>query len=123
MSERSILVVDDEVEIGDLLRDALAQRGWSVDVALDARRALELVHERLYDAAILDFALPDMNGIMLHRQIRALDAELGARTLFTSGRGQTDDNLAYFGNSGLGFLAKPFDVTEVVGALERLWGG
>ena len=69
--------------------------------------------ENIYDVALIDFNLPDMNGVMLHRQIRQLDAELAACTIFMSGLLQSDDNLGYYLSHSGGFLAKPFDVAEV----------
>lgn len=121
MVQRRILIVDDELEIVDMLKEVLADRGYTVDKAADASQALELIRQNIYDAAILDFNLPDMNGVMLHRQIRQIDQELGQKTLFTSGLVQTDDNLTYYAAHGQGFLSKPFDIQQVLEALGRLW--
>ena len=115
-----ILVVDDERSILDLLRDALTEAGYEVDAAEDARAALDLVKNNLYDVAILDFALPDMNGVMLHHELRQLDAELAERTLFISGHAQSDDDLDYFSSAASGFLPKPFEVTDVLQAVHKL---
>ena len=62
-----------------------------------------------------------MNGVMLHREIRQMDEELAAHTLFTSGLVQSTDNLGYYSTFGMGFLSKPFDVQEVLDSLDRLW--
>jgi DNA-binding response OmpR family regulator len=121
MSAKRILVVDDEPEIVDLLHDLLVARGYEVDSAGDAAGALDLVRANIYDAAILDFNLPDMDGVMLHRQIRQMDEELAENTLFASGLVQSEQNLGYYTMHGKGFLSKPFDVQEVVDALQALW--
>ena len=123
MASKRILVVDDEPEIVTMLRDLLVAHGYAVDEAGDARGALELVRANMFDAAILDFNLPDMNGVMLHRQIRQMDEELAGRTLFTSGLVQSKDNLGYYSAFGGGFISKPFDVGEVLDSLDRLWSG
>ena len=86
MSVKRILVVDDEQPIRDLLRDAITEAGWEVDTAADSAEALALVKDKLFDAVVLDFVLPDMNGVQLHSEIRRLDAELASRTLFISAR-------------------------------------
>ena len=120
MSATRILVVDDEESIRDLLRDALVEIGWAVDTAATAAEALQLIKENLYDAAVLDFALPDINGVMLHRKIREMDPELAQATLFISGMAQSDQRLDYFGADGIGFLSKPFNVQEVVTRLQKI---
>jgi len=121
MEDKRILVVDDEQGIIDLLTDLLTSQGYVVDSALDAAGALELVRANIYDAAILDFNLPDMDGVMLHRQIRQMDAELADHTLFTSGLVQSEDNLGYYSTFGGGFIPKPFDVNDVFEAVRNLW--
>ena len=114
MSGERILVVDDESDISDLLRDVLAADGYVVDAAPDAHTALQLIRENIYDLAFVDFNLPDMNGIMLHHQIRQLDAELASCTIFMSGLLQSDTNLGYYMAQSGGFLAKPFDIADVL---------
>jgi DNA-binding response OmpR family regulator len=121
MPAKRILVVDDEANIVDMLRDLLVEHGYEVDSAVDAAGALALVREKIYDAAILDFNLPDMDGVMLHRQMRQMDEELASRTLFTSGLTQTEKNIDYYTAFGSGFLPKPFDVDRVLAALRELW--
>ena len=114
MAGERILVVDDEAEIVELLRDVLGGEGYVVDGAQDAASSLQLVRENIYDGALLDFNLPDMDGVMLHHQIRKMDAELASRTIFMSGLLQSEDNLGYYMSNSGGVLAKPFDVAEVL---------
>ncbi len=121
MAQR-ILIVDDEQAVVEVLSEGLAQAGFYVDGAHDAASALALVKDNLYDAAILDFALPDMNGVMLHSRIRQLDADLGDRTLFMSGEPQTDANMIYYASEGSEFIPKPFDLRDVINAVKRLLG-
>jgi DNA-binding response OmpR family regulator len=121
MAGKRIIVVDDEQEIIDLLSEVLSAHGYTVDSAVNADGALELIRTNIYDAAILDFNLPDMNGVMLHRQIRQMDEELAGRSLFTSGLLQSDDNMGYYSAYSVGFIAKPFDVQDVLEALRGLW--
>ena len=120
MADKRILVVDDEPEIVELLRDFLTGEGFVVDAAGDASGALELIRKQIYDAAVLDFNLPDMDGVMLHRQIRQMDSELAQKTVFMSGFLQADTNLDYYTAFGGGFLAKPFDVRDVADAIRNV---
>ena len=120
MSERCILIVDDEAEIVELLKDFLTGEGYRIDAAGDAAGALDLIREQIYDAAVVDFNLPDMDGVMLHRKIRQMDPELAQKTVFMSGFLQADTNLDYYTAFGGGFLAKPFDVRDVADAIRNV---
>ena len=122
MAGERILVVDDEAEIVELLRDILTAEGYVVDAAPTAEGALQLIRENIYDAALLDFNLPDLDGVMLHRQIRQMDAELAARAIFMSGLLQSDANLGYYMSQSGGFLAKPFDIREVLSQIRAVLG-
>lgn len=122
MAGERILIVDDEAEIVELLREVLAAEGYVVDAAPEASAALQLVRENIYDVALLDFNLPDMDGVMLHHQIRQMDAELASRTIFMSGLLQSDGNLGYYMSQSGGFLAKPFDIRDVLRQVRAVLG-
>jgi CheY-like chemotaxis protein len=70
-----VLVVDDEVDICDNLRDILTDLGYDVDTASDGVRALALVKAKPYDVALLDLRMPGMDGLELYRRIKALRAD------------------------------------------------
>ena len=120
MAGERILVVDDEADIIELLRDVLEAEGFVIDAAGTAAQALDLVRANIYDVAILDFNLPDMDGIMLHHQLRQMDAELASRSIFMSGLLQSDANLGYYMAQSAGFIAKPFELGEVLRQVAEL---
>jgi len=122
MGRKRILVVDDEKDILEILTEVLSTAGFEVDAALSAQEALERIRDTIYDAAILDFNLPDMDGVMLHRQIRQMDRELAGKTLFMSGMVQSDENLGYYAARSAGFVSKPFQVDDLLGSLLGVLG-
>lgn len=65
-----ILVVDDDVDICRNLSDILTDLGYIVDSAHDGPSALELVRQRPYDVALLDYKMPGMDGLTLYREIK-----------------------------------------------------
>lgn len=120
MAGEHVLIVDDEEPIVELLTDILTAEGYRVDSASTAEQALSRIRENIYDLALLDFNLPDMDGVMLHHQIRRIDEDLARRCIFMSGLVQSDSNLSYYMAQSRGFLAKPFDIAEVLSALREI---
>ena len=120
MPPKRILVVDDEAQIVSLLQTTLSEAGFDVDGALNAADALTLVKDNLYDVVIVDFSLPDMNGVMLHSRIRQLDQDLGDRTIFISGVVQSEDDLSYYAETAGGFLPKPFETNDLLECVRKL---
>ena len=120
MADKRVLIVDDEQPVRELCGDAIRSAGWQVDTAAKSAEALELIKDQLYDAAVVDFTLPDMDGVRLHSEIRRVDAELADRTLFMSGDYQAQERLDYFATDGCGFLPKPFRVQDLVDRVRDL---
>ena len=67
-----LLVVDDEVDTCDNLRDILNDVGFDVDVAHSGEEALALFAERHYDVALLDLKMPGMSGLELYQRIKEM---------------------------------------------------
>jgi CheY-like chemotaxis protein len=70
----SVLVVDDEQDACRTLSDILTDLGYDVAIAHDGPRALDLVHRRRYDVALLDLMMPGMDGLTLYREIKKVRA-------------------------------------------------
>lgn len=109
MSEsRSILVVDDDPMLRDLLVKTLEAIGHRSEAAADGAQALELLRQQRYDVVISDIKMPGMDGVELLRQVRAEYPGLpvlfisGFATAELLGRAQPD-----------GFLTKPFRIHHV----------
>ena len=70
MTEKKILVVDDEESIRDMLQQAFTKNGYKVYLAESAEKALEILRQESIMVMFLDLKLPGMNGVELCRQIR-----------------------------------------------------
>ena len=70
-----VLVVDDEQGIREVICSTLSQRGHVCDQAADGQEALEKFSHEKYDAAVIDFSMPKMNGIVLMREILKIKPE------------------------------------------------
>ncbi|MCH8026827.1 MAG: response regulator [candidate division Zixibacteria bacterium] len=67
----SILVVDDELLIRDLLYDFFKQQGWTIAVAENGEKALEILRARKIDLVLTDIKMPQIDGLTLTSQVRA----------------------------------------------------
>ena len=114
-----VLVVEDEVLIRMLAVDLLGDLGHRCDEAGTAAEALERLNgQHAYGLVLLDIGLPDMRGDELIRHIRARDA--GLPLLVASGEDARElkERLGAF--APIGFLAKPYDLERLRGALSTL---
>ena len=71
MTEKRILVVDDEEQIRHLYQQAFTQAGYTVHTAASAEEALEITERTSFKLFILDLNLPGMNGVELCKEIRS----------------------------------------------------
>jgi CheY-like chemotaxis protein len=114
MSERKILIVDDEAPIRGLLVSALSGPGKEVVEAEDGNRALELAAEHeFFDVVVTDLLMPVMGGIELARRLEK--GRHARRFLFVSGYASVhsiDHTLEEFEHAE--FLHKPFSINELL---------
>ena len=114
-----IVVVDDDPDARDLLVTVLMQRSAQVFAADGAAAAFELVGRERPDVLISDIAMPEEDGYMLIRRVRALGADEGGRTAaiaVTAYAGRADRRRAL--DAGFdGHFAKPVDVDALVDVL------
>ncbi|MCX5795619.1 MAG: response regulator [Elusimicrobia bacterium] len=110
-SERTVLVVEDELPILRFLRSALQENGFRVIEATDGRSALESAAARKPDMVLLDLMLPDMDGIDVLKRLRQWTA---APVIILSARGQENDKIAGLDAGADDYLTKPFGVEELL---------
>jgi len=122
---RSVLVVDDEEPLRQLLMVILRDRGYEVRAVGGGDEALKELAARDYDLVLTDVRMPGMDGIALTRAVQARQA--GATVIVMSAYGSHEAALEAMKAGAYDFLAKPFKPDDVVLCLrkaeerERLW--
>ena len=101
----SILVVDDNPEIREIIQVLLGGEGYLVETAGNGVKALEMLSQREYDLIILDIMMPGLDGYQTCRKMRE---ESNAPILFLSARTKDSDKTLGFSSGGDDYLAKPF---------------
>jgi DNA-binding response OmpR family regulator len=113
-----LLLVEDEPEIQDFLKQPLADAGYEVDTANDGRTAIQLASGKKYDVLIVDLGLPDQDGIDLILQLRR--SGISSPVLILSARRSVDDRVKGLEQGGDDYLTKPFALAELLARLRNL---
>jgi len=95
-----VLVVDDEAELAELMRDMLESGGYEVATAESGAVALELLDTARFDAIVSDLRMPDMDGAALWREILVRHPALSRRVLFVTGDTLSRDAREFSGAPG-----------------------
>ena len=112
MSEKRILIVDDDDEIRELLEFDISHSGYFVDTAKDGLEGLNKALNNTYDLILLDVMMPKMNGFDVCKNIR--QAKLAIPILMLTAKGTIDDKTEGFDCGADDYLVKPFDIQEVL---------
>jgi len=112
-SMRSVLVVDDEPTIGDIVSRYLERSGFRTRVALDGPQALAMSAEHPPDLVILDIMLPGCDGLEVMRRLHEGDGQAPAVILLTA-KGQESDRIVGLRRGADDYVVKPFSPTELV---------
>lgn len=108
---RILLVVDDDPDICNLLRDRLESDGFQVRIAADGRSALRIIDETPIDGILLDIALPELDGFDVLRQLRTTHSTLPV--VMMTAVEALDRAMAAVEAGAQGYLLKPFDAARV----------
>ena len=116
--EATLLVVEDETNIRELLTTSLRFAGFEVHAAADGRTALELAATHDIDLAVLDIMLPDMDGFTVTRRLR--DRGLDLPIVFLTARDSLDDKIKGLTVGGDDYVTKPFSLEEVIARIRAV---
>ena len=114
----SVLIVEDEQEIREMLGFALSRNGFEVGEA--AEEALEQLEGPLPSLLIIDWMLPRMSGIDLARRLRNDEHTAGLPMIMLTARGEETDKLKSFDSGIDDYITKPFSPRELVARMRAL---
>jgi DNA-binding response OmpR family regulator len=114
---QTVLVVDDDDAIVELMRDFLENDGFHVEVAHDTSQALTLLRHKPVNCLILDIMMPGQNGLELCRQIRT---KSDVPILFLSARDDDMDKIRGLGLGGDDYIVKTASPAEVVARVKAV---
>ncbi|QDT61425.1 Response regulator receiver protein [Stieleria bergensis] len=118
MSQKRVLIVDDDTDICANIKDILDDLGYRTDVAHDGPDALELIDSQRYDVAVLDFCMPGMDGAALHDEIIKRRPEIAAIMVTAYAHGDGAQRARDGGIQQV--LRKPVDLGELLPLIDDL---
>ncbi len=113
-----ILVVEDDVQIADMLTEALTNRQYTVDVAQDGEMAWNWIETLEYDLVLLDITLPKMNGLLFCQKLR--DRNFSIPVLMLTARDTIADKIIGLDAGADAYMVKPFDLEELMAQIRAL---
>jgi DNA-binding response OmpR family regulator len=118
--QTSVLVVDDEPQVVWMLQFSLEAEGFQTFAARDGRTALDELREHRPQLMLLDIMMPVMDGWSVLQEIRDLPAGERPRVVVVSARATLRDRAKAAELGAIAFVAKPFNVDDLLGVLNRL---
>lgn len=113
-----ILIVEDDIQIADMLTEALTNRQYIVDVAQDGEAAWHWIEMLDYDLVLLDITLPKLDGIRFCQQLRDRNATLPV--LMLTARDTIADKIIGLDAGADAYMVKPFDLEELMAQIRAL---
>lgn len=116
--ETKILLAEDDLNLGQLLRTFLKSKGFDVSLAQNGQIAFEKFSKKSFDFCILDVMMPEMDGFTLAREIRETDKKVPI--LFLTAKSMKDDKLEGFSIGADDYLTKPFAMEELLARINAI---
>lgn len=125
MSTPQILIIDDEPSILRIAQLGLQIQGWKSLTVTSGQRGLELAVTEAPDAILLDVMMPDLDGMMVLKQLKVDPQTAPIPVIFLTAKSQAADRLKFYQAGVSGVILKPFDPTTLASQIAGFlnWDG
>jgi DNA-binding response OmpR family regulator len=113
-----ILLVEDDAKVGRFLTRALSDEGFAVDLCRNGSEAMTQAASGLYDLIVLDWMLPDVDGLTVCRTVRSTG--ITAPILMLTARGESKEKVMGLDSGADDYMVKPFEVEELIARVRAL---
>lgn len=120
MSKNTILIVEDEAEIREMLQFSLQRSDYNVIEADSSEKALIILQDKVPDLLLVDWMLPGISGVELVRRLRKDDLTATTPVIMLTARGEEHDKLKGFDIGVDDFMTKPFSPKELLARIKAL---
>ena len=115
---KRILLAEDDGNLGVLLKSYLAAKNYKTSLFDNGRSALEGFTSSSYDLCILDIMMPEMDGLLLAKEIRAIQSSVPI--IFLTAKNQKEDVIEGFKSGADDYITKPFSMEELLYRIEAI---
>lgn len=120
MTKASVLIVEDDSSLAEVLEYNLRQEGYRVEVSRDGQQGLREARRLVPDVVVLDLMLPLIDGLEVCRQLRADAATQDLAILMLTARSEETDELVGFSVGADDYVTKPFSVKVLLQRIHAL---
>lgn len=114
----TVLIAEDELALGQIVKESLESRDFSVELAGDGEKALKIYRENKPQVLILDVMMPLKDGFSVAREVRMVDKE--TPIIFLTSKSRTEDIVEGFNLGCNDYLKKPFSMEELIVRINSL---
>lgn len=118
MNNTSILLAEDDSNLGNLLKNYLTAKNYNTTLCLNGAKALEVFSSGSFSLCILDIMMPEMDGITLAKKIRIAKKDIPV--IFLTAKNQREDILEGFKSGADDYITKPFSMEELLYRIEAI---
>lgn len=120
MSKKTILTIDDEIHILELIRYNLENAGYNVLQAESGEEGLDILENKEVDAVLLDLMLPGIDGLEVLRRIRTNPTKRKTPVIMLTAKGEEFDKVLGLEMGADDYISKPFSVREMQARLKAV---
>jgi DNA-binding response OmpR family regulator len=118
MSNKRILLAEDDNNLGNLLKNYLIAKNYETTLCINGILALEAFSSISFELCILDIMMPEMDGLTLAKEIRLIKPQ--APIIFLTAKNQKEDVLEGFKSGADDYITKPFSMEELLYRIEAI---
>lgn len=120
---KSIIYIEDEQEMIDLVRLILSRKGFEVKGAIGGQQGLDMILEYVPDLVLLDLMMPDMDGWEVYQQLKADEKTKDIPVIVVTAKAQSIDKVLGLHIAKVDdYIAKPFSPQELLNSVDKVFG-
>src|SRR5262247_1770463 len=119
MDHPRVLVVDDDTGVGEFLRDALSSWNYDVTHVKSGREAVDLISHQIFDAALVDIWMPEMDGLAVLDEMKRHDPAL--EVVMLTGNPMVETAVQALKSGAYDYLMKPMNLDELQHLLRQVF--
>ncbi len=120
MTNKKVLIVDDEEHIRELIKFNLKKEGYDTEVAVNGTEALKIIRENKFDLILLDLMLPEIDGLEVCKEIRRNEETSDIPVMMITAKGEEFDKVLGLELGADDYITKPFSIRELMARVKAL---